>query len=161
VGKLPAVVLHHSWNGAILNLDKTEKSRVVEVVSVVGGEGLPGPSRTWLLALLIVSHMVLGWHMTTRATTWVLGLILVLAPIGVGALGVAVRASQRVARVSRVIIRVSSPNLLLLGLGVLHVLGLRDGNTSTGALTGSLLGASHLQSFKYESDPRNFRKEQR
>ena len=78
-----------------------------------------------------------------------------------GALRATVRAVQRVARVSGVVVGVSSPNLLLLELGVILMLGLGDGNTSTGALAGSLLGASHLQNFKYESDLRNFRKEQR
>ena len=146
---------------AVLNLDKTKKFRVVEVVGVVSGEGLSGPSGMWLLALLVISHVVLGWLITTRATTRVLGLVLILAPVGVGALGAAVKTVRRVARVSRVVVGVSSPNLLLLGLRVLIVLGLGDGNTSTGALTGSLLGASHLQNFKYESDPRNFHREQR
>ena len=64
---------------------------MVEVVGVVGGEGLPGPPGTWLLALLIVSHVVLGWLITTHATTWVLGLVLVLAPVSMGALGATVR----------------------------------------------------------------------
>jgi len=59
VVSLPHGILMASHK-AVLNLDKTKKSRVVEVVSVVGGEGLPGPSGMWLLALLIVSHMVLG-----------------------------------------------------------------------------------------------------
>ena len=160
VVSLPHGILMASHK-AVLNLDKTKKSRVVEVVGVVSGEGLLGPPETWLLALLLISHVVLGWLVTTRATTWVLGLVLVLAPVGVGALGATVRAVRRVARVSGVVVGVSSPNLVLLGLEVLLVLGLGDGNTSTGALTGSLLGARHLQNFKYESDPRNFRKEQR
>ena len=59
VVSLPHSILMASHK-AVLNLDKTKKSRVVEVVSVVGSEGLPSPSGMCLLALLVISHVVLG-----------------------------------------------------------------------------------------------------